>query len=107
MILITVIERSELEGIFGVVVHRCGIDSPRSGPALNILRSTRAQTRESLEFARPTRARLSKHPSFLEAEVFRPGQQSPVQRLGDQGSRFAESARRLKKGRLGGIKVNF
>ena len=37
MILITVIERSELEGIFGVVVHRCGIDSPRSGPALNNL----------------------------------------------------------------------
>jgi hypothetical protein len=83
MILITVIERSELEGIFGVVVHRYGVDSPRSGPALNNL--------------------LEQHPSVST----RPGQQSPVQRLGDQGSRFAESARRLKKGRLGGIKVNF
>jgi hypothetical protein len=35
------------------------------------------------------------------------GQQSPVQRSGDQGSRFAGSARRLKKGSLGGIKVSF
>jgi hypothetical protein len=54
-----------------------------------IPRSTRAQTRESLEFVWPIRARLSNHPSFLEGEVFPTGQQSPIQRSGDQGSRFA------------------